>query len=117
MKKRIKTTLNEFLAESAKSQLVKSDGVDTSFFSVTIDATPNQLISALGKPHMIQNDGNDKVNMEWGFKIKSTGVVFTIYDWKEYVPLEMDTIYEWHIGGHNENDCLKGKELLLGLLK
>ena len=55
--------------------------------------------------------------MEWGFKIKSTGVVFTIYDWKEYVPLEMDTIYEWHIGGHNENDCLKGNELLLGLLK
>jgi hypothetical protein len=30
-----------------------------------------------------------------------SGDVFTVYDWKEYRPLEEDEVIEWHVGGHS----------------
>jgi len=32
-----------------------------------------------------------------------TGDVFTVYDWKYYHVLDMNTVYEWHIGGKGKN--------------
>lgn len=72
----------------------------TSFFNNTVTATPNQIIKLLGQPSSMGNDGRDKVNMEWDC-ITNTGVVFTIYDWKYYRPLDMDEQVQWHIGAHN----------------
>lgn len=74
----------------------------TSFYGTTIKATPNQLIKVLGKPYCMSNDGEDKTNFDWTIETEK-GEVATVYDWKYYHPLEMDTIYEWHIGGHGKN--------------
>lgn len=71
----------------------------TSFHDTVIVATPAELTAALGTPTFGDNDGQDKVNMEWCLQLD--GKPFTIYDWKEYKPLNMNNEYEWHIGGHN----------------
>ena len=74
----------------------------TSFHNTTFKATPNQLMELLGKPYNYYNNGSDKVNIDWTMETE-TGDVFTVYDWKYYQPLDMDTIYEWHIGGMSRN--------------
>lgn len=72
----------------------------TSFHCHTFKSTPNQLISLLGSPSYIENDGENKTNIEWHMELEN-GNVFTIYDWKNYFILDMDGSIEWHIGGHN----------------
>jgi hypothetical protein len=67
---------------------------------MNIVTTVNKLIDAIGKPQIEDNDGNDKVNVEWICEL-SDGTVFTIYDWKEYRPLEYDEEIEFHIGAKN----------------
>lgn len=82
------------------SKVKKVDTIPTghwgSFHGCTIWATPNQLIEVLGEPSFIENTGEDKVNMEWLLKVDDT--YFTVYDWKEYEPLDMDCHYSWHVG-------------------
>ena len=73
----------------------------TSFFDHTFIATVDQLIKVFGEPVYDGNDGEDKVNFEWCLKTRQ-GMVFTIYDWKEYRPLGYDDKIEWHIGAHNK---------------
>ena len=72
----------------------------TSFHGVTVDASVNQLINALGEPSYVSNTGEDKTNFEW-FMETDEGGVFTIYDWKHYRPLDLDEIINWHIGAHS----------------
>lgn len=86
----------------------------TSFFNTTFSATPNQLIKLLGEPQFMENEGEDKTNMEWDCELED-GNVFTIYDWKEYRKLKMNEKIEWHVGGINgqitnraEDEILKG---------
>ena len=76
----------------------------SSFHGITIMATPNQLIKALGEPEYFPNDGSDKTNMDYEC-VTDNGVEFTIYDWKEYRPLEMDSNYSFHIGGYDRSEC------------
>ena len=78
-------------------QLSNKSVMGTSFYGVTISTTVNQLTSKLGKPHYDVNDGEDKVNFEW-FCENSEGEVFTIYDWKQYRPIGINEIIEFHIG-------------------
>lgn len=70
----------------------------TSFHDTVITCSYNQLVEAIGEPQGIENTGEDKVNFDWTCELND-GRVFTIYDWKEYRPLKMDEIIEWHIGG------------------
>ena len=72
----------------------------TSFHNSTITATVNELIAAIGEPQYQSNDGQDKVNFEWDCETED-GDVFTIYDWKEYRPLDENEVIEWHVGGHS----------------
>jgi hypothetical protein len=69
----------------------------TSFHNVTFRATVEQLRNAFGEPSMAWNTGDDKVNFEWEMETDE-GEVFTIYDWKEYRPIGLDEMIEWHIG-------------------
>ena len=62
-----------------------------------VRCTYAQLIAALGSPHW--RDG-DKTQVEWIYKT-SSGVVFTVYDWKEPAPLQTDQQYTFHIGGYD----------------
>jgi hypothetical protein len=73
----------------------------TSFHGTKIEATPNQLLKVLGNPKHIYNDGRGKSNFDWTMETE-TGDVVTVYDYKYYKELEMDTVYEWNIGGHGK---------------
>lgn len=46
----------------------------------------------------------DKVQYEWMLQFEVSGhpdVVVTIYDYKEYEDIDLDTLYLWHIGGNS----------------
>ena len=79
------------------AKLSNKSASGTSFHRQEITATPNQLIEALGEPQFGDNDGRDKTNFDWVCETKD-GNVFTVYDWKEYKPLNMDSYYSFHIG-------------------
>lgn len=79
----------------------KSDlWVGGSFHNTIVQATPNQIISVLGKPECEQNNGRDKSNFDWN-GVTDCGIGFTVYDWKYYRPLDMDETVDFHIGGDN----------------
>ncbi len=74
-----------------------NEWIGGSFHNVTITATINDLILALGEPQVFDNSGEDKVNVEWG-AVTEAGFRFTIYDWKEYRVLDLDEPITFHIG-------------------
>jgi extradiol dioxygenase family protein len=88
----------------------------TSFRNVTIITTINELVKVLDEPTYQQNTGDDKVNVEWVCE-NEFGAVVTIYDWKEYRPLDDDETIEFHLGGHSEFSTLMGLEELIIALK
>ncbi len=72
----------------------------TSFHGSVIQCTVSDLRSILGEPRYQGNDGKDKVNFDWVMETES-GDVFTVYDWKEYRPLDENEVIEWHVGGRS----------------
>jgi hypothetical protein len=82
------------------AKLSNKSASGTSFGGHEITATPNQLIDTLGEPQFGCNDGQDKTNFDWVCET-ADGRVFTVYDWKEYKPLNMDSYYSFHIGAHS----------------
>lgn len=87
----------------------------TSFHHCVINTTPNKLIKVLGQPASSNNNGEDKVNMEWCV-IAHDGSVGTVYDWKEGAPLELDCYYDFHIGSFTKLDSLIIKHELAQIL-
>ena len=87
----------------------------TSFHNVTIDTTPNKLIE-LCEIYDIEyhecNTGEDKCNFDFDFYVPSEDLYFTVYDWKEYEPLQLDTTYEFHIGTRDLLTSIKAKEII-----
>ena len=83
----------------------------SSFHQDVIFVTPNELRHILGEPAYEQNDGTDKVNMEWYIQMND-GNMFTVYDYKEYKPLHPNGRVEWHIGGHDRFSTHLAKTLL-----
>lgn len=63
--------------------------------------TYQELVEKLGEPDT-DMDG-EKVRAEWQIEVSidDKKVVATIYDWKEYQPIEHVT--DWHIGGFSED--------------
>lgn len=87
----------------------------TSFHGVVIRATVDQLTKAFGEPYD-NNSGEDKVNFEWDMETDE-GEVFTIYDWKEYRPLQRDEYVTWHIGAKSKSDSNVAEREVLKALK
>ncbi len=75
----------------------------TSFHGQTLTATAEELIRVFGPPTIDQNGEGDKTNLEWFMKT-SDGVVFTVYDWKEYRKILLDEPIEWYIGTYERDD-------------
>lgn len=75
-------------------------------------ATTDQLIDILGEP--TRTDYEDKVTREWVIEDSGSGVVATIYDWKEYREYDDDEAVNWHIGGHNKDAVRLVIEVLTG---
>ena len=88
------------------AKLSNMSAAGTSFHGTTIIATPNQLIDILGEPQFGDNSGQDKTNFDWVCETDD-GNVFTVYDWKEYKPLNMDSYYSFHIGAESGLVSLK----------
>lgn len=90
----------------------------TSFHSHMIKATVKELTKALGDPIFVQNDGSDKVNIEWMCILthKGTKIPFTVYDWKEYRKIKYDEPIDFHIGAHSSDDAFVAFEYLHYLL-
>jgi hypothetical protein len=80
------------------SQLING----TSFHDTTIKCSVTILTKVLGEPDYSGNDGEDKVNFEWDMETDN-GDVFTVYDWKEYRPLNEIEFIKWHIGGKSRD--------------
>ena len=89
--------------------------VGTSFHGDTITATVQDLYDILGEPDCINNSGEEKSNFDW-FILTAGGKVATVYNWKEYRPLDMHEEIVWHIGGHSASDTYSAmQELELSL--
>ena len=90
----------------------------SSWFGDLIITNYPKLIEILGQPTFDDNTGQDKVNMEWVCESRE-GFVFTIYDWKEYEPLNEDYNYGFHIGGFSEKETKIAKaeiELMIDVI-
>lgn len=87
----------------------------TSFHDTVIRTTVNKLSNALGEAQCIDNSGDDKVNFEWDCETED-GDVFTIYDWKEYRPIGLNEMVEFHIGGETKSITEQAKRELLAIL-
>ena len=96
-------------------KLTEKSTSGTSFHGTTITTTPQKLIDALGEPQFRDNSGQDKTNFDFDCET-GDGDVFTIYDWKEYRPLKMDEIVNFHIGGKTKFITMKAQTELAKLL-
>lgn len=80
----------------------------TSFFGATINATVSQLVEALGPADYSDNGGGGKTNFDWWRKTQG-GIVFTVYDYKEYRELRANEVVNWHIGGFDKASTEQAK--------
>jgi len=97
------------------AKLSEKNPTGTSFHMQTITCSYNELVVALGKPQVEDNCGQDKVNFEWICETKN-GILFTIYDWKEYRTIHPNEEIEWHIGGESSIDTIKARKELEALI-
>jgi len=89
----------------------------TSFHDVEITTTVAKLKKVLGEPDIVENTGRDKSNFQW-VRLTSTGIIFSVYDYKEYRKLKMKEDIEFHIGGHSFADTqIAQKEIMDELSK
>jgi len=97
------------------AKLTEKSASGTSFYDIIITTTPQKLIDALGEPQFGDNNGQDKTNFDFVCETED-GDVFTIYDWKEYRPLKMDEIIDFHIGGKTKFVTMTAQTELAKLL-
>jgi len=92
----------------------KSSG-GTSFHGTTIRTTAGKLKKLFPNSYYAQNDGEDKTNYDFTLETED-GDVFTIYDWKEYRPINDNETIEFHIGGNSSTVTVKAKNELIQML-
>lgn len=99
----------------SKTSLTRTDNIGgTSYYGATIISSVNKIVEALGEPHYEDEYVDEKVSVEWDFETDK-GLVFTIYDWKEYdrpAALNRDRKYAFHIGVKNGYECDEVLEIL-----
>lgn len=97
----------------AKATSQIADG--TSYYFVSLQATPKQLVTLFPNSFEAENTGEDKVNFDFTLETED-GDVFTLYDWKEYRRLQANEVVEWHIGAKDRLVALKAKQEVTSLL-
>ena len=94
----------------------KTTNVGGTFLQGYIKASYEQLVKTFGEPHDPNGD-NYKTDVEWAFEF-ADGTVATLYNWKNgknYLGaegLELNDIYECHVGGFSEKAVAKLLEKL-----
>jgi len=92
----------------------------TSYYNVNITTTPSDLVELceeLDIEYQSNNTGEDKVNFDFDFYVPEKDLYFTVYDWKEYQPLNKYNSYEFHIGAKDQYSSFEAKEILTEFLK
>lgn len=91
-----------------KDGLFTTDGVDANGTSLQgfITCSYDTLCEVFGMP--MDGDGY-KTRAEWEGKT-TDGTVFTIYDWKEELPI--GDVTDWHIGGRDTNALFVVREIV-----
>jgi hypothetical protein len=88
-----------------KLKAINDNSIDINGTSLKgyITTTRRSLNRAFGQVE--RDDFADKVQYEWTllFEVGDEygDVVCTIYDYKEYQDIPLDTLYQWHIGGNS----------------
>ena len=91
---------------------------ESSFHGVTIDTSPQRLITLcelLECDYDVSNNGKDKSNFDFTF-MTDDGICFTVYDWKEGSPLKMDRSYRFNLGGKSKYETLFARDKILEAL-
>ena len=95
----------------------KTTNVGGTFLRGYIKASYEQLVKTFGEPHDPDGD-NYKTDVEWAFEF-ADGTIATLYNWKngknylgEAEGLELNDIYEWHVGGFSDKAVAKLLEKL-----
>ena len=95
----------------------KTTNVGGTFLQGYIKASYEQLVKTFGEPHDPDGD-NYKTDVVWAFEF-ADGTIATLYNWKngknylgEAEGLELNDIYEWHVGGFSEKAVAKLLEKL-----
>ena len=78
----------------------------TSFWGGIILCTKNELVENFGNPQWSTKDIGEKVQNSWDLET-TQGIIFTIYDWKEYREYQDDETIEWHVGNFTKDDTLR----------
>ena len=100
-------------------QPTSADYTGTSYHNVDITTTPSDLIELckeLDIEYSENNTGEDKVNFDFDFYVPEEDLYFTVYDWKEYQPLNLDSSYEFHIGAKDQASSFEAQEILTEFL-
>ena len=87
----------------------------TSFHNTTIYTNVGKLKELFPNSYSESNDGADKSNYDFVLE-NDNGDVITIYDWKEYRPIDDDEKIEFHIGGMNVRITENAKKDLLEMI-
>jgi len=101
-----------------EQKLILGSGVNTDGTSYQGDfCFPySWLVIAIGEPNG-QSDGY-KTDVEWSFLVESSGVIATIYNWKDGPNYtgggRVEDLTDWHIGGHDQRAVELVKALVIG---
>lgn len=95
------------------AKFTKKSADGTSFHGTTINTTANKLKKLF--PNSFDENG-DKTNLDFTLETEN-GDVFTIYDWKNYGGIPMDTPIVWNLGGNNKEITEQAKIEVLAMLK
>lgn len=96
-------------ADAVREQLIPATVAEMSGTSgkATFRDDYSHLIKNFGEPHDTDIDeigpGRFKTKVQWAFKYTPTGMIFTIYDWKQYATPK-EKIMDWYIGGNADID-------------
>lgn len=97
-----------------RTKLTQAPNSCGTFFAFCINTRPNDLIDAFGEPYYSDSNVSEKASIEWALET-ADGVVFTIYDWKEYdnpALHNMDKMYEFHVGIKNKKHLSQVRQIL-----
>lgn len=92
-------------------------GPETSnqFYGTTIEATPNQLIEALGEITHLKS-GDHKASLIWDRELDDANM-FSIYAWKYYRDIDPNEKIVWNIGARTKEIAEQAKKEILTILK
>jgi hypothetical protein len=114
-KEKTMTLYNSYAQKAQELMNNKNHDYGEAWRDMRISSLTDLILMKLYRTKQIEdNDGQDKVNVEWICEL-SDGSVFTIYDWKEYISIDYDEEIEFHIGAKDKETSQRAADALAKL--